>query len=153
WDAPAGGYPYERLLDLLHGRRRSDVVHVDPLGRILSRVAGGAEGEFLALTARFLQSFERKIGERVGSDVLADLFHALVGGDELVLRRRVHTVEAGRDGRWARDAHVHLFGPRVAHHADDLTAGGAAHDGVVDQHHALALEQRAHRVQLELHSE
>ena len=45
------------------------------------------------------------------------------------------------------------FRPRVAHHADDLAAGGAAHDGVVDQHHPLALEQGADRIELELHSE
>ena len=48
---------------------------------------------------------------------------------------------------------MHFFRACVADHAHDLAAGGAAHDGVVDQHHALAFEQSAHRIQLQLHSE
>src|SRR5882757_4853949 len=46
-----------------------------------------------------------------------------------------------------------LLCPRIANHANDLPAGRAAHDGVVDQDYALALEQTAHRIQLELHAE
>jgi hypothetical protein len=48
---------------------------------------------------------------------------------------------------------VHFPGASLAHHADDLAAGGAAHDGIVHQHDALALEQVAHRVELELDAE
>ena len=43
--------------------------------------------------------------------------------------------------------------PGLPHHADDLTAGGSAHDGIVDQNDALAFEQTAHRIELELHAE
>jgi hypothetical protein len=38
---------------------------------------------------------------------------------------------------------VDLLGARLAHHADDLERGGAAHDAVVDQQHALAGEHGA----------
>ena len=48
---------------------------------------------------------------------------------------------------------MHFLGARVAHHANDLLAGGAAHDGIVDQHHALARQHMAHRIQLQLHAE
>jgi hypothetical protein len=41
----------------------------------------------------------------------------------------------------------------IADHADDLLAGGAAHDGIVNQDDALAFEQGTHRVELELHAE
>ncbi len=39
--------------------------------------------------------------------------------------------------------------PGLAHHAHDLARGGAAHDRVVDQHDAPALEHVAHRVELD----
>jgi len=40
-----------------------------------------------------------------------------------------------------------------AQHLDDLAARGAAHDRVVDDDHPLALDHRAHRVELELDAE
>jgi len=42
----------------------------------------------------------------------------------------------GRGGRGEEDFH----GTGVARHLDDLAAGGATHDGVVDEQHALAAE-------------
>src|SRR4051812_4734430 len=137
----------------LYGRGRRDLGDVHPLGRILSRVAGGAERELFTFAAGFLQSFQRKVRQRVRADVLADLFHALISRDELLLRGRVHTVETRRDGRRTRDAHVDFFRSRAAHHANDLAASRAAHDGVVDQDDALSFEQAAYRVQLQLHPE
>src|SRR5690349_5992013 len=80
---------------------RCDVGYIHPFGRILSGVAGRAECELFALAASLLQSIKRKVGERIRADVLADLFHILVRGDELVFRRRVHSVETWRDGRRA----------------------------------------------------
>ena len=38
-------------------------------------------------------------------------------------------------------------------HADDLAAGGSANDGIVHQHHSLSLQQVAHGIQLQLHTE
>ena len=42
---------------------------------------------------------------------------------------------------------------RAAHHADDLAAGGAAHDRIVDQNHALAFQQMPDRIEFQLHAE
>ena len=42
---------------------------------------------------------------------------------------------------------------RVAHHANDLAAGGAANDGVIDQYNALALQQMLNRIQLKADAE
>ena len=47
------------------------------------------------------------------------------------------------------DADVDLPRAGVADHPDDLAAGGAADDRVVDDHDALALEDRLVRVQLQ----
>src|ERR1019366_20345 len=44
---------------------------------------------------------------------------------------------------------MHLFRSCGAHHADDLAAGCAAHDRVVNQHDALAFEYMAHWVELQ----
>ena len=46
-----------------------------------------------------------------------------------------------------------LAGAGVANHADDLAAGRAADDGVINQDDALAVEYAAHRVELELDAE
>ena len=53
-------------------------------------------------------------------------------------------------GRRAGDAEVDLARPGVAHHLDDLKAGGAAHDRIVDQHDPLARDDRAVGVVLAL---
>ena len=45
-----------------------------------------------------------------------------------------------------------LAGPCGTDHAHDLTARGAANDGVVNQHDFLSLKHAAHRVELELHA-
>ena len=83
---------------------------------------------------------------RISSTVLLAAMRSL-------LARRVHAVEAGRDGGRATDAQVDFLRAGGAHHADDLAAGGAADDGVVDEDDALAFEQIAHRVELELDAE
>jgi hypothetical protein len=57
------------------------------------------------------QAVEREIGERIGLDVLANLFDGLVGGDQVALARRIDAVEAGRNGRRTTDAQVHFLGP------------------------------------------
>src|SRR6266496_2015709 len=84
---------------------------------------------------------------------MADFLDALVRGDELALGGRVHPVVAGRDGRRAGNAHVDFAGAGGAYHADDLAAGGAADNRIIDEDDALAIEHAAHRIQLELHAE
>src|SRR5207244_13029418 len=44
-------------------------------------------------------------------------------------------------------------GPGALDHPHDITAGGAAHDRVVDYDHAAAFEHFAHRIELHLHAE
>ncbi|MNI32217.1 hypothetical protein D3C73_861230 [compost metagenome] len=60
----------------------------------------------------------------------------------------VHVREADRR-RGGRE--VHLVGAGGARHVDDFAAGGAAHDGVIDQQHVLALELHADGVELLAH--
>ncbi len=48
---------------------------------------------------------------------------------------------------------MHLFRPSRSDHLDDLLAGGAAHDRVIDQDHALALQHRAVGGVFQLHAE
>ena len=48
---------------------------------------------------------------------------------------------------------MHLLGAGLAHHLHDLHRGRAAHDGVVDQHDPLAVDDRAIGAVLEPHAE
>ena len=48
---------------------------------------------------------------------------------------------------------MHFAGAGASDHADNLAAGGAANEGIVDQHDALALQQVPHRIQLQLDAE
>ncbi len=48
---------------------------------------------------------------------------------------------------------MHFFCAGVPYHADDLAAGGAAHDGVINQDDPLSGEKTAHWIQLELYAE
>src|ERR1017187_1848732 len=129
-----------------------DLFHVN-LGRVIPGVAGGAVSRFLAVSASLLQTFNRKISQRVGSDELSNFLDRLIGGDQLFLGGSIDSVKAGRDGGRTRDSHVHFFRPGIANHADDLAAGGAAHDRVVYEDNAFALEQAVNGVELQLHAE
>src|SRR5690606_25749530 len=87
-------------------------------------------------------------GQRVGSDVLANLFQRLVGRDQFVLGRHVNAHEAGEADGWAGDAHVHFARARVAQKLYQRAGGVAAHNRVVDHHHALAAQVFGQRVEL-----
>ncbi len=76
-----------------------------------------------------------------------------VRGNQLRPLRRVHAVETGRDRRRTTDAHVHFARAGRANHLDDLPAGRAAHDRVVDEHDAASLQDALHRIQLHAHAE
>ena len=83
---------------------------------------------------------------RISSTVLLAAISCFLG-------RRIHAIKAGRNRRRTGDAHVDFLRAGAANHADNLAAGGAADDGIVDQDDALALKQAAHRIQLQLHAE
>src|SRR5664280_1332106 len=100
-------YPNEYSVARSHcGRNVFDPHNV---GRILAGVAGGAEGVLFAVASRLAQALQRKIRQRIGADVFANFIYRLVGRDQLVLGRRVHSVVTGRDGRRAGDAHVYFL--------------------------------------------
>src|SRR4030095_2233724 len=93
---------------------------------------------------------QREVAERVRGEVALDLRHLVTRPEQLLSGGRVDTVIARPlDGR-RRDAHVHLAGPRRAHHLDDLAAGGAADDGIVHSDQPPALPALAGRFELHL---
>src|SRR5690606_18471705 len=86
---------------------------------------------------------------------LNELAHGVdihAAGQQLRSFRRIDAVVATMPGRRAGDAEMHFPGAGVAHHLDDLHRRRAAHDGIVDQHDALAFDQLAVRVVLALHT-
>src|SRR6185436_11660194 len=105
------------------------------------------------LGERVVQAVEGEVLERVGADERADLLGAVRGGDELVPPGGVDAVVTGTDGGGRADAQVDLPRPGLADHGDDLARGGAADDGVVDDHHPAPHQHLAHRRQLQLHAE
>src|SRR4029453_17597571 len=76
-----------------------------------------------------------------------------MGGEQLVLVRRVDAVEVGVRERRARDPHMHLARACLAHHLHDLHRSRAAHHAVVDQHDALALDLAFIGAVLQLYAE
>src|SRR5262249_12867347 len=99
------------------------------------------------------EAFEAEVGDRICLEEVADLSDRVRGGDQIFLPRRVDAIEGRRDRRRTADAHWNFFLAGCAHHADDLAAGRAAHDRIVDENHALTTEDAAHRIQLYLHAE
>src|SRR5215469_12869475 len=122
------------------------------VSRIHPRIARGTEPAFRVGDGVF-ERRKREVAERVRGKEFADFFGRLRGGNQFFARGRVHAVVAGRDGGRATDAHVDFFGSGLANHADDFAAGGAADDGIVDQHHAPAFDEAADGIELELDAE
>ena len=102
---------------------------------ILPREAGHAK---LTAAAGLQQRRGREEYQRISADLLTHGLGILAGRDQFVIGRGVHAVEAGIGHRGTGDAHVHFGGSRLLEHRDDAPRSRAAHDRVVDQHHALA---------------
>ena len=93
---------------------------------------------------------EAEIAERIHTDDFSDLLNRVVVGDELVFVVNIRAVVTfGHKGRRA-DPHVDLLRAGLAQQVDGAAAGGAPDDGVIDQHHALALHHGADGVQLDI---
>src|SRR3954452_3951047 len=105
------------------------------------------------LAERSVQPFDRDESETVGIDVIAHLLDAHLRREQLRPLGRVDAVEAAVLGRRRGDAHVHFASAGIAHHLHDLHAGGAAHDGIVDEDDALAVDQSRIGVVLQLDAE
>src|SRR5579864_2484921 len=130
-----------------------DLVERNEIRGVNAGIAGGAIGRLLTFSTGLAQPFKRKIRQRVGANIVADFFQRFVGSDELAFGRRVHAVKARRNSWRTGDANVNFSCAGVAHHTDDLAAGCAANNGIVDQDYALAGEQTANGIQLELDAE
>ena len=93
-----------------------------------------------------------KVAQRIGADDLVDLLQRAAGGHQQLLVRDIGA-EVARilEGR-CRDHKVHLGSTGIPQQLDDAGRGGAAHDGVIHQHHALALDGAGHHVQLDAHA-
>src|SRR6185312_14437312 len=143
---------HDRHMLMFLNHRGLNFFDIDQIGGIVPGVAGGAVSSFLTVVASFLHSLERKIRERICADVLANFFHRVVGGDEFFLAWSIHSIETWRD-RWRTgDPQMNFGCTRAAYHTYDFFAGCSAHNRVIDQHHALALEQAAHWIQFEPHT-
>src|SRR5204862_3536908 len=127
-------------------RGRLYLFHINPVGRIRTCVAGCAIASLGAVVASLLQTLQREKRQRLSADEVTNLFHGLICGDQLFFGRRVHPIKTRRNRRRTGDAHMNFFGSCVANHAHDLATGGAANDGVINQHDALAFEQAADRI-------
>ena len=93
---------------------------------------------------------EAEIAERIHTDDFSDLRNRVVVGDELVFVVNIRAVVAfGHKGRRA-DPHVDLLRAGLAQQVDGAAASGAPDDGIIDQHHALALHHGADGVQLDI---
>ena len=136
-------------------RARLELEHV--LGVVLGHrdgvLAGEARGaERLPRRVGGLDEMvEIEVGERVDAEVQRDLADLHVGREQVGTLAGVEAVEARPAVRRRRHPEVHLGRARFAQQRDDLTGRGAAHDRVVDDHEALALDVVAQRVQLEPH--
>src|SRR5690242_13047984 len=122
------------------------------IGRVNPRVTRRTEPAF-GISDSLFEGRKREIAERVRAEEFADFFGRVGGGDQLFACRSVHAVVTGRNRGRATNAHMDFPGAGVADHADDFAAGGAADDGIVHQHDALALDEAAHGVELELNAE
>ena len=61
----------------------------------------------------------------------------------------IDAVKTGMGDRRRADAQVHFGGAGIIEHLDDLLGGVAAHDGVVHDHQALALDGLGQRIELD----
>src|SRR5580704_1688614 len=98
------------------------------------------------------QRGERNVTERIRAQEFANFLRRIRGGNELFARGRVHAVVARRDGGRAADAYMDFARAGFADHADNLAAGGAADDGIVDENHALAFDKAADRIEFQFHA-
>src|SRR6185437_4796397 len=100
---------------------------------------------------RIQHSIERQVTEGVDADVPGDLVDREIRSDKILAVGSVDAVIAWAGHGRRADAHVDFHGARRAHHCDEPTCGGAAHDGIVDHDYALALQHFSYRVVLHLH--
>src|ERR1019366_5032397 len=127
-----------------------NLLDINDVGWIIARVTSRAIRDLLSLTASLLEAFQREVSQGICANVVANLVDGLVGGDELLFRRRVDAVITGRDRGRTGNAHVHFLRPSAADHAHNLPAGMPPDDRVIDQPDAFPLQKRAAWIKLQL---
>ncbi len=111
------------------------------------------EGVAITLVEGAVQAVDGNEGQAVGVDEGGHFGDVMLCREELFAFRRVDAVIAGMRGGRRGDAHVHFAGAGGADHFDDLAAGGAADNRIVDQDDALAFQDGAVGGMLHLHAE
>ena len=142
----------QRLIQVAGLKALHKLVAAKALGNRHGVAAGKARIAIAALGHNLQQALDRKEGQRISADVLADLVDRLVGADKLRLHVGIDAIEARPDDLGRVDADVNLLGASVAQHLDELHHGGAAHDGVIDNNEALAGDVVLERIELHAHA-
>ena len=113
--------------------------------RVTEPVAGGRR--------RLMETFQRKIRERIRADGPGYLFRAFFIGDKLFAGAEIDAVEAGEFHLGAGYAEMHLFYAGRTEHLDDAHRCRSAHDGILDKDDAFPLEEFRYRREFEAHTE
>jgi hypothetical protein len=116
---------------------------------LVGRVAVGARGR----PDRRQQLVELEVHQAVDPEVLLDLRHGHLGGEQGVASAGVHAVEARPAIGRRRHPQVYLGGAGGVEHGHHRLGGRAPDDRVVDDDQALALDGFAQRVELHAHPE
>ena len=122
--------------------------HFLRLDGVFTREAGRAETT-VGIGSQLDHMLRGKVAQRVRPDDLIDLVHGAARGHQKLLVRDIRAEIAGILERRSRDPEMDLLGARVPQQLDDAGGGGAADDGVIHQHHPLALDGAGHRVELD----
>ena len=135
------------------GDERGGVPELHQLVRDRRGVLAGEAGVavLVALAGGAQHAVEREVAQRVHAEELADLLDRVRRRDELLAGRRVDAVVTGPGDRRRAQPEVHLARARGPDHLHQALAGVAANQAVVHHHHRLALDDLAHRVELDLH--
>lgn len=110
----------QRLIQVAGLKALHKLVAAKALGNRHGITAGKARIAVAALGHDFEQALNRKEGQRIGADILANLVNRLVGADKLRLHVGIDTVEARPDDLGRVDADMNLLGAGVAQHLDEL---------------------------------
>src|SRR5258708_13403092 len=117
--------------------------------RVPTRITRRAEPA-LGITDRPTQRREGNVAERIRAKEFADFFRSVGRGDQFFPRGRVHAIVTGRNCRWATDAHVDFFCADFANQAADFAPGGTPDYAILYEYNALAFDQAADGIELEL---
>ena len=117
--------------------------------RIAARETGVTVGR-LGTSYSFVHTRNTEVADGVGSHKPPDFIDFVAASDQLAGVGSVNSVEARSGGRGGRDPEVNLGCAGLPEHSNNLSAGGAPNERIVDYGDLLACEQAWDRVELEL---